>query len=264
MTLHSFIIVLFLTSLSVSATVDKPFEGAFIAKQASNIIINVGETENRHAPMSTFKVALALMGFNEGILVDSNTPKWTFKKEYETKFPSWYRPELGVKYGWLGEHTPETFLKNSVLWFSHQITSRLGKKKFQDYVSKLNYGNQDVSGTPGRNDGLINSWLNTSLTISPREQVDFLEKLFSPQSALSDAARLKTRRIMDRQETWKGWKLYGKTGGGNGRHGWFIGWVEKGPQRIIFAQHVELKDPKIKTSAGLFAKEIARTTLRLE
>lgn len=245
----------------------KPYaHSAFIAKKGNKIIKTIGECEHRQAPFSTFKVVLALMGFDAGILKTKDSPQWSFKEEYEKNFQSWYTREKGLEYQWCQDHTPATFMKYSVVWFSHQITARLGAEKFQDYVSnRLNYGNKDVSGTPGKNDGLLNSWLGTSLQISPREQVEFLEKLCANELPLSKDAQEKTREIMDREEEWDGWKLYGKTGGGSGGNGWFIGWIEKDGQRIIFAQYLDLTDPNldlsglpIQKSVGLTAKEVVK------
>lgn len=243
------------------------YNSAFIATQDNKTIKEVGNVDEHHAPFSTFKVALALMGFDAGILESKDYPKWSFKKEYGANFP-WYNIEEN-KYGWVGDHTPETFMAKSVLWFSHQITEKLGKEKFQEYVSKLTYGNQDVSGTPGKDDGLLNSWLGTSLQISPCEQVEFLEKLLTNNLPLFEDAQAKTREIMDRKEMWNEWKLYGKTGGGSGNTGWFIGWVEKeGMPPVIFAQYLDKKDPNldltdlpIQQSIGLIAKELSKKNI---
>jgi len=164
------------------------------------------------------------MGFDAKILENKDSPKWAFKNEYEKNLQSWYTHKKGVEYHWCQEHTPATFMKYSVVWFSHQITGRLGEHRFQEYISKLNYGNKNVSGTVGKdgmykNDGLLNSWLGTSLQISPLEQVEFLEKLLANELAVSIPAQEKTREIMDRDEEWNGWKLYGKTGGGSRDNG---------------------------------------------
>jgi beta-lactamase class D len=264
-----------LTSLSNAAELkniklSQNTHSGFIAKQNNKTILTIGKYEDRHAPFSTFKVALALMGFDARILENKDSPKWAFKEEYEKNFQSWYTREKGLEYHWCQKHTPATFMKNSVVWFSHQITERLGEKKFQEYVSKLDYGNKDVSGTVGKdgmykNDGLLNSWLGTSLQISPLEQVEFLEKLVANELALSTQAQEKTREIMDKEEDWNGWKLYGKTGGGSGKNGWFIGWIEKDGQRIIFAQYLDLTDTNLDftgipthKSVGLTAKEVIK------
>lgn len=245
--------------LAVSAAESASTNTPFIAKKNGIVIKTEGNCDIQNPPCSTFKVALALMGFDSGILTDKDSPKWSFKGEYESKFQSWYKPEMGIQYGWHGEHTPATYMQNSVVWFSHQITERLGKEKFQAYVNKLNYGNKDISGTPGQDDGLLNSWLQTSLKISPREQVEFLEKMVTGHLELSKDAQEKTMEIMVKRDTngqpitWNGWKLYGKTGGGTGCDRWFIGWVEKDVEKIIFAQYVGLtKDtPELRASAPI-------------
>jgi len=240
----------------------------FVAKQGNKIIKAIGKYKDRHAPFSTFKVALALMGFDAGILETKDSPRWPFKEEYEKNFQSWYTREKGLEYNWVQDHTPMTFMKNSVVWFSHQITQRLGKEKFQAYINKLNYGNKDVSGTPGKDDGLLNSWLGTSLEISPLEQVEFLEKLVAHELGVSKSAQEKTMEIMDREEEWNGWKLYGKTGGGHGDNGWFIGWVEKDGKRVIFAQYLDRTDKDlnleglpVQKSVGLTAKDLIKREL---
>lgn len=229
---------------------------AFIVTENKKILKKIGKCEDRHAPFSTFKVPLALMGFDAGILETENSPVWSFKKEYEKNFKAWYTPAHGAKFNWLQDHTPATFMKNSVLWFSHQITQKLGKEKFQAYITKINYGNKDISGTPGKDDSLINSWLGTSLKISPQEQLEFLEKLLANELDVSIEAQEKTRKIMDRGEDWDGWKLYGKTGGGD--NGWFIGWIEKDGRRIVFVQYIELIETGADKFAGPIAKIIAK------
>ncbi len=198
----------------------------FIAKQDNKIIKAIGKYDERRPPYSTFKVALALMGFDAKILESKDAPKWEFDEKYEKNFQSWYSRKLGEKFQWCQAHTPQTFMKNSVVWYSHLITQQLGVEKFQQYVTKLNYGNQDVSGTPGQDDGLLNSWLGTSLKISPREQIELIENLLAGNLNVSKDAQQKTREILYREE-WNGWKLYGKTGGGSGGTGWFVGWIEK-------------------------------------
>lgn len=258
-------------NLSSNATESESINAAFIAKKNGIVLESQGSCAIQHPPCSTFKVALALMGFDAGILINKDSPKWPFKKEYETNFQSWYKPEMGITYGWHGEHTPETFLQNSVVWFSHQITQRLGKGKFQAYVNKLDYGNKDISGTPGQDDGLLNAWLETSLKISPQEQVELLEKMLGEQLDISQEAQIKTREIMLKKDKdgqpmeWNGWKLYGKTGGGTGCNRWFIGWVEKGLDKIVFAQYIGLaKDtPELRASTPMAIDVAKENVLQL-
>lgn len=77
-------------------------------------------------------------------------------------------------------------------------------------------------------------------------------------------AQEKTKKIMDRKEEWDGWKLYGKTGGGSGDTGWFVGWLEKNGQQIVFAYYLDWSDPTLDkkgiplTTYGLRAKELVK------
>ena len=263
---NTFVYILIAAAFNITYAVEgkQPHSG-LIVKRNHEIILNIGKTKERHAPFSTFKVPLALMGFDAKILESKDSPKWAFREEYEKNFQSWYTREKGLEYHWCQDHTPLTFMKNSVVWFSHLITQKLGKEKFEEYVSRLNYGNGNVSGTPGMDDGLFNSWLGTSLEISPLEQVELLEKLLANDLPFSKDAMEKTREIMDRDEVWDGWKLYGKTGGGSGGNGWFIGWIEKDGQRLVFAQYLDKADPgldltglPVHKSVGLTAKEMIK------
>lgn len=52
-------------------------------------------------------------------------------------------------------------------------------KKFQEYVTKFDYGNKDLSGDKGQNNGLTNAWLSSSLGISSLEQIAFLQKMLA-------------------------------------------------------------------------------------
>ncbi|TIU85324.1 MAG: class D beta-lactamase, partial [Mesorhizobium sp.] len=131
------------------------------------------------------------------------------------------------------------------LWFSREITRRLGAERFAGYVSKFDYGNTDVSGNAGKNDGLTRSWVNSSLKISPVEQVSFLRRLLAGKLPVSDKAHAMTEAILPTFQA-GGWTVQGKTGttrlgnGGKERRslGWFVGWGEKDGRQIVFARLV--------------------------
>lgn len=211
----------------------------FIAKTNSKIIKQEGQCNIRHSPCSTFKIAISLMGYNEGILLNETHPELPFQSNYISSYATWRLPQ-----------NPTTWLKNSCIWFSQIISKTIGIGKFKDYLAKLNYGNQDASGDKGINNGLTNCWLSSSLQISPVEQVEFLEKLAMLKLAVSQTAQKFTCKILYIKTLSNGWKLYGKTGGGyevasagllqqNKEIGWFVGWIEKGSQKIIFVNYLE-------------------------
>jgi beta-lactamase class D len=213
-----------------------------------------GDCNRRNSPASSFKVALSLMGFDSGILVDAKTPTWPYPPTYQTSMSAWKVPT-----------DPTYWLAKSVVWYSQEMTARLGMEKFKAYVRSFQYGNQDVSGDPGKKNGLTHAWLSSSLKISPAEQAGFLRKMLTRQLPVSSHAIDLTEEIMPVTELDKGWRLHGKTGTGSvsladgsldrsRQFGWFIGWVEKADRRLIFVDLIEdtAKEP---TPAGPRAKD---------
>lgn len=237
----------------------------FIAKENGQIIKQEGNCSAQHSPCSTFKIAISLMGYNEGILIDQTHPEFPFKAGYIDRFGPFQMD------AWKQEQNPTTWIKNSCIWYSQIITEKLGAEKFSNYVKAFQYGNQDVSGDPGKNNGLTNAWLSSSLQISPEEQITFLEKIITLKIPVDQKAINLTRELFFLETLADGWKLYAKTGTGfkhnsdgsldyDHQIGWFVGWVTKDNRSIIFAQYIENKN-KMDTLASSRAKALAKEQL---
>lgn len=209
-----------------------------------------GDVDERFAPCSSFKMPIALMGYDSGILIDENTPVWDYKPEYDPHC-------LMMMDQWKKPYTPAEWMKNSCVWYSQEITKKLGLEKFKAYVEQFGYGNMDVSG------GILRAWLTTTLAISPREQVGFLQRMLAGQLPVSAEAVRKTTRIMHAGEI-RGGRLFGKTGSGftdmaaGKQRGWYVGWLEKGSGKVLFAV---LRDHEGPGFAGLQAREFMRDLL---
>lgn len=194
-----------------------------------------GDCDRRVYPMSTFKLPLAMMGYDAGILKDETTPRW----EYQERFNAPKRVQKATD--------PTSWEADSVVWYSQELTRRLGEKAYGDYVRGFDYGNGDVSGGPGKTDGLTESWLMSSLEISPDEQVAFLRRFLRGELPISERALEMTQAITPRFEAAGGWTIRGKTGAGRLRDedgkpasdrplGWFVGWAERNGRQVIFAR----------------------------
>ena len=255
-------ITLFLSTVLLFSNSALANSNCFLAKENNQIIKQESQGDScklRHAPCSTFKIAISLMGYNEGLLTDETHPELPFKEGYADLVDVWKQP-----------HNPTTWIKNSCVWYSQIITQKLGMTKFQDYVTKFYYGNQNVSGDKGKNNGLTRSWLSSSLQISPQEQMQFLEKLIGNKLPVSSKSYEMTKNILFVETLPGDWKFYGKTGAGDlfnndgsfqdKQIGWFIGWIEKGSRIIIFVNYIEDQNHK-DYSAGKQAKEAARKKL---
>jgi beta-lactamase class D len=259
----------------------------FLVQENGKIIERSGDCESRHSPCSTFKIAISLMGYNEGLLVDENNPELPFLAGYADGVAAWRQP-----------HNPTSWMKNSCVWYSQFLTQKIGMTKFKNYVEEFQYGNQDVSGDKiggkigeknnskggdkslnktshkgsdaGLNNGLTRAWLSSSLQISPLEQTQFLQKLIDEKLPVSSQAQIMTKKILLVEELPSGWKLYGKTGAGDLKNsdgsinktqqiGWFVGWIEKENRKIIFANYIE--QPSQDYSGGKNAKALTRAKL---
>ena len=65
----------------------------------------------RYTPASTFKLAIALMGYDAGILQDAHAPVW----DYQPSYPDWGGDD------WRKPVDPTHWIKYSVFWYSQQI-----------------------------------------------------------------------------------------------------------------------------------------------
>ena len=195
-----------------------------------------GACDTRATPASTFKIAISLMGFDAGFLKDVHTPALPFEEGYVAWNPAWRSTT-----------DPTKWMKDSVVWYSQQITTALGKERFGLYVREFRFGNEDVSGNPGKDDGLTNAWLSSSLAISPREQLAFLRKIVARELPVSSHAFEMTSTLVDIGALPSGWHVYGKTGTGASKNrdgtvameqpcGWFVGWATKGDRTVVFAR----------------------------
>jgi beta-lactamase class D len=135
------------------------------------------------------------MGFDSAILKNAEDPSWEFEEGYDAFLASWKMAQ-----------TPASWIKNSCVWYSQVLATKMGIEVLQSYLGAFDYGNQDMSG------GLTNAWLSSSLKISPREQVNFIRKMLSGALHASQDAVQKTKGLVFLAELSDGWQLYGKTG----------------------------------------------------
>lgn len=198
------------------------------------------------APCSTFKVPLALMAFDYGILTDENTTyKWDGAHH---EIQSWNR-----------DTSAADWMKNSVVWYSQRITTHLGPETIKGYLAKFDYGNQDISG------GLTTFWLGSTLTISADEQLRFWERFWTNGLPVSQRATDLTKKIIYLETSPAGMKLSGKTGShttDKEELGWFVGHLEGPKGEYLVVVNYTGPTSATKVYPGLVAREIGLDILR--
>ncbi len=101
-----------------------------------------------------------------------------------------------MKYFHDGEQSPSSWMRWFMPWYSQILTQKIGMKKFQEYINKLIYGNKDLSGDNGQNNGLTDSWLSSSLKIIPYQQIEFIEKLAKNELQFSKESQMKAKDLI--------------------------------------------------------------------
>ena len=202
------------------------------------------------ARYSTFKIISALLGLQKGVIVDESSTMG-----YD-----------GMDYGnaeWNGDLTLEEAFQNSCIWYFREVIDLVGRDKMQEELKNLQYGNCDISEWNGSNinplEKLNGFWLDSSLKISPLEQVEVLSRIFEGHSDYDSRNIEILKRIMLVDEN-DSQKIYGKTGSGNGE-AWFVGFSESSGERRYIAIYLNDSEHRDQVS-GNKAKEIALDILQ--
>ncbi|MEO3387711.1 class D beta-lactamase [Mesorhizobium sp. CAU 1741] len=222
--------------------------------QSGAILHEDGDCRSRVTPASTFKVPLAVIGYDAGFLKTSEIPELPFKPGYPDWIEAWKQPT-----------TPRMWMANSVVWYSQRITEALGRQALERYLSDFDYGNADFSGDAGRDNGLQRAWLTSSLLVSPIEQVTFMARLVNRQLPVSRQAMDLAMDVVESRTTTDGWTVHGKTGSAYPRNrdgsfnrargwGWYVGWASQEDRTLVFAR-LDQDEQRHQRSGGLRARD---------
>ena len=201
------------------------YEGSFVLYDSENDAWSIHDKEHatlRVAPNSTYKIYDALFGLEEGVITPENS------------FIAWNGESYPFE-AWNADQTLQSAMNSSVNWYFQAVDEKLGASDVYSYIQEIGYGNENMSGD------FSTYWMESSLEISPVEQVELLIKLqnnrfdFAPENinAVKDAICLSSSDAGT---------FYGKTGTGrvDGQdvNGWFIGYIETADNTYFFATNI--------------------------
>ncbi|RKI76282.1 class D beta-lactamase [bacterium 0.1xD8-71] len=228
---------------------------AVIYDESSNTYSLYGkeQCEKEVSPLSTFKIVSALAGLEDNVLESQ-----TSTMEYS-----------GVKYpidAWNSNLTLKEAFETSCVWYFRQVVDMVGQKDIRSMLKEIQYGNCDISEWNGSGTNslpeLNGFWLESSLKISPKQQVASLNYIFGSDNHLNADNLEELKSIMYITELGNGC-LYGKTGSGTDGKAWFVGFIEENDNKIYFAIYLDDMQNKEAVS-GNKAKEIAISILSNE
>ena len=174
--------------------------------------------EERHPPFSSFKIPNFLIALETGAVssIDETIPYRPEKRPQRDYWPA----------DWAQDQTLRTAFRRSAAWAFQDLALKVGEESYRGYLEHFCYGNEACKG-----DGF---WLDRSLEISPKEQVDFLRKLLTEQLEIAPLHVESLRKCALLREG-NGFRLFGKTGAGPSEannfsgpfEGWLVGWLER-------------------------------------
>lgn len=205
------------------------------------------------SPCSTFKIISSLIALENGIIEPENSTRtWS--------------GEIFWNEDWNKDiDFPEAF-RTSCVWYYRQVIDDIGQDLMKRELDRLQYGNCDISDWEGRlntnnsNRALTGFWIESSLLISPVEQVEVMERIFGDNSAYSEETQAELKQVMLLPEIdGTDITIYGKTGMGKANgivvDAWFTGFAESTTGKIYFCVRLGRSDG-MNVSSQL-AKEIA-------
>jgi len=196
----------------------------FLDKSGNYTVYNMPACELRVSPCSTFKIISTLAAFEYDVVTPSQSviawdgTKWTFES-------------------WNKDLTISEAFQSSCVWYYRKLIDQIEKENMTDFLDTLNYGNCDISqwgGSEFNKNPLIDGfWLESSLLISPREQVDVMYRIFENKTEIDENNISVLKKMMYKEDTDSSIEIYGKTG--TGRGGWFVGFFESEGENTYFA-----------------------------
>jgi beta-lactamase class D len=220
-----------------------PYEGCVVVHDlatGSTVRSDAARCAARRTPCSTFKIYNSLLGLETGVVKDESAPfPWDGVKRDN---PDWNR-----------DQTLASAFQVSAVWVYQRIARDVGIERMRAQLAREPYGNSDVSG------GIDRFWLESSLLVSPDEQVRFLTRVYRGETSFRPEAVETVKRMMRISEN-GGAVFSGKTGsgrtGGKPALGWFVGHVSSPSGERVFAVEIEGED-----AWGPKAREIAKKML---
>ncbi|BAW97168.1 beta-lactamase, putative [[Synechococcus] sp. NIES-970] len=210
---------------------DLDVEGSILIYDAQNnrtYQYNPERNQTAFPAASTFKILNSMIALETGVINDElSVLTWD---GIQRELPQWNR-DLNLR---------EAF-KVSGVWFYQVLARRVGHGQMDEWMTKVDYGNQKIGGP----ESIDRFWLDGILQVTPQEQVDFLQDLHAEKLPFSERTMAIVKDIMIAEQTpdytisaktgWFGFGDYSKP-----NIGWYVGYVEKDENVYFFATNINI------------------------
>ena len=219
-------------------------QGSFIMHDAGKdswTLIDSAQADVPTLPASTFKIFGSLIGVESGVL---SGPDHVFTWDGIDRGRVEVNKNLTLREAY----------RVSAYWYFQRLAQQLGPDQLKHWLDTVGYGNADTTG------GYDQCWVAGGLRITPRQQVEFLERVQRGDVPFSTRTLDLVKGIMVQGDT-LGYVLRGKTGwamNDEGSIGWYVGWVEKadGSGPYFFVNRIRTTDT-LSTTFAAARKDLA-------
>ena len=206
---------------------------------------NPARWDSGYLPASTFKIPNSLIGLETGVIDTGYIFKWDGKKR---RLPQWNK-DLTLR---------DAFRVSCVPCYQ-ELARRIGPERMKSFLTRMNYPGMEV-----RAENIDLFWLEGNSRITPRQQVEFLRRLYEENLPLKKSVMQAVKEIMV-NETTPEYTLSGKTGwavrNGN-NYGWFVGWIEVKGKVHYIATLVEPKNQEKVDDFAMARKTVTKEVMR--
>lgn len=195
-------------------------------KTGKEHVYNTKRSAERLCPASTFKIPNTLIALQEKAADADTMFRWDGT---ERSVPAWNK-----------DMNLDDAFQSSCVWCYQDLARKVGRTAYARYLKEMGYGN----ASPGND--VASFWLDGSLRISAREQVDVLMKIRA-RTYRFDRAHYETLERVMRVESAENYTIRGKTGWAMGmkpQTGWFVGWIETDGDTWFFAINLDIRTPE--------------------
>ena len=209
-------------------------------KTGKEHVYNAKRSAERLCPASTFKIPNTLISLQEKAATADMMFRWDGT---ERSVPAWNK-----------DMNLDDAFQSSCVWCYQELARKVGRTVYARYLKEMGYGN----ASPGND--VASFWLDGSLRISAREQIDVLMKIRA-RTYRFDRAHYETLERVMRVESAETYTMRGKTGwamGAKPQVGWYVGWVETDDDEWFFAINLDISTPE----DARFRKEALNAAMR--
>lgn len=206
-------------------------------KTAQWTFSDIADANKGSLPASTFKIFNSLVALEEGAIAPSDVLKWDGKqKTFKGK---------SVKV-WNADANLESAFRNSTIWFYVELSRRIKRSTYAKYLKACGYGNLDLSE---KGDDF---WNYGNMEMSPKNQVEFLAKLYDEELPFSEK-NMKLIKSYMRTNADGPYILSGKSGWvmkGGADIGWLIGFLETNDGVRVYATRIIADSDRVPENFG--------------